>query len=71
MIRYLQPTDRIEEGDLFLNLEGQWEIAENVGDFVWDGEYGRYMRVEGSLVDISRYFTELLPAKVFGYEYLY
>jgi len=64
MVRYLQSCDKIEEGDLFLNLKGEWELADNVGEFVCE-DFGRYIRVEGSLADIREGFISLLPTFIY------
>jgi hypothetical protein len=66
MIYYLQVTDKIEQGDLFLNVHGEWEFAQNVGEFVWAGDYGRYIRLEGSSIDYGEAFLNLLPIEISG-----
>lgn len=63
MVRYLQSSDKIQEGDLFLNLRGEWELADNVGQFVCE-DFGRYLRIEGSLTEIKEGFVALLPTSM-------
>lgn len=66
---YLKTGNILQEGDLYLNAEGNWQPAKFIGGSVKEHEFGRYFRPIDKKLPLSLQTLNWVDAE--GYNYWY